>query len=261
MKITLDSLKKKKGLEKITAITAYDALFSKIFDGEVDLILVGDSLNMSFGGESNTTNISLESMIYHTKAVMKGVKTSFVLADMPFGSYSDKKTALKNAIKFIKETNADALKIEVKLEKLDIVKALIDEGIAIMPHIGLMPQFIKAEGGYKIKGKDDLQCSYLLESAHAFSEAGAFGLLLEGIKENLATKITKQVEIPTIGIGSGNGCDGQILVWSDAFGLFSEFKPKFVREFLNGASIFKQAIKDYSNAVKSGSFPDSSESY
>lgn len=261
MKITLDSLKKKKGLEKITAITAYDALFSKIFDGEVDLILVGDSLNMSFGGESNTTNISLESMIYHTKAVMKGVKTSFVLADMPFGSYSDKKTALKNAIKFIKETNADALKIEVKLEKLDIVKALVDEGIAVMAHIGLMPQFIKAEGGYKIKGKDELQCLYLLESAQAFSEAGAFGLLLEGIKENLATNITKQVNIPTIGIGSGNGCDGQILVWSDAFGLFSEFKPKFVREFLNGASIFKQAIKDYSNAVKNGSFPDSSESY
>lgn len=216
---------------------------------------------MSFGGESNTTNISLESMIYHTKAVMKGVKTSFVLADMPFGSYSDKKTALKNAIKFIKETNADALKIEVKLEKLDIVKALVDEGIAVMAHIGLMPQFIKAEGGYKIKGKDELQCLYLLESAQAFSEAGAFGLLLEGIKENLATNITKQVNIPTIGIGSGNGCDGQILVWSDAFGLFSEFKPKFVREFLNGASIFKQAIKDYSNAVKNGSFPDSSESY
>ena len=261
MKVTLDALKKKKNIEKITALTAYDAIFGGIFDGEVDIVLVGDSLNMSFGGQKDTTSMSVNEIIYHTKAVSRGVKQSFLLVDMPFGSYYDHKTALKNATKIIRQTSADALKLEVKLDKLDIIKALIDEGIAIMPHIGLMPQFIKAEGGYKIKGKNDAQAQYLLESALRFEEVGAFGLLLEGIDSSVAKQITQSVKIPTIGIGSGVDCDGQVLVWSDAFGFFSEFKPKFVRRFLEGEQILKGAVKEYANAVKNKTFPNQDESY
>ncbi len=261
MKTTIATLQHKKNQEKITAITAYDALFGKIFDGEVDIILVGDSLNMSFGGHKDTTSITLEEMIYHTKAVCRGVKDSFIIADMPFGTYTTKSEALKNATTFIKQTKADALKLEVKLEKLDIIKALVDEGIAVMAHIGLMPQFIKSEGGYKIKGKEKLQTDYLIESALRFQEAGAFGLLLEGIVADVAKSITQAVKIPTIGIGAGVDCDGQILVWSDAFGFFSEFQPKFVRCYCDGANLLKQALKQYVNDVKTSNFPNKDESY
>lgn len=261
MKITIDTLQKRKNTQKITALTAYDALFGGIIDGEVDVILVGDSLNMSFGGHKDTTNISVDEMIYHAKAVSRGVKQSFLLVDMPFGSYYNHKVALKNATKIIRQTGADALKLEVKLDKLDIIKALIDEGIAIMPHIGLMPQFIKADGGYKIKGKSDAQAQYLLDSALRFEEVGAFGLLLEGIKSNVAKQITQAVKIPTIGIGSGVDCDGQVLVWSDAFGFFNAFKPKFVRQFLDGENLLKNAIKEYSDSVKNKIFPSQDESY
>lgn len=261
MKITLDVLQKRKNTQKITAITVYDALFGRIFDGEVDVILVGDSLNMSFGGNADTTNISLEAMIYHTQAVCRGVKSSFIIADMPFGSYAYTKQALKNAIKMIKATHIDAIKIEVKPDKIDIVKALVDEGIAIMAHIGLMPQFIKAEGGYKIKGKTATQADFLLDSALAFEKAGAFGILLEGIQADVAKTITQSLEIPTIGIGSGRHCDGQILVWSDAFGFFTQFKPKFVRRYFEGEALLKQAVRQYAKDVTESTFPNENESY
>lgn len=268
-KITLSTLKSKKNItpnvgknpSKITAITAYDALFSRIFDGIVDVILVGDSLNMSFNGKEDTTSLTLNQIIYHTKAVLKHTKYSFVIADMPFGSYECEKSALKNALKIIKQTGVQALKLEVPLHKLNIIKALINEGIPVMAHIGLMPQFVKFDGGYKIKGKDSTQSAYLLESALAFEEAGVFGLLLEGIISSVAKDISSKVKIPTIGIGSGVDCDGQILVWSDAFGLFSEFKPKFVRTYLNGAEIFKQALQQYVKDIKNGDFPNEKESY
>lgn len=268
-KISLTTLKSQKNIpphigknpSKITAITAYDALFAQIFDGIVDVILVGDSLNMSFNGKEDTTSLSVEKMIYHTNAVLSRTKQSFVIADMPFGSYDSKKSALKNAIKIIKQTGVQALKLEVPLHKLDIIKALVNEGIPIMAHIGLMPQFVKFEGGYKIKGKNDAQSAYLLESALAFEEAGVFGLLLEGIISSVAKKISSSVKIPTIGIGSGVDCDGQILVWSDAFGLFSEFKPTFVRQYLDGAGFFKKALQKYATDVKNGDFPNEKESY
>lgn len=260
-KLTLKALRDKKGREKITAITAYDALFARIFDGEVDVILIGDSLNMSFGGHKDTTSLSLEHIIYHTQAVCRKAKNSFLIADMPFGTYSTRDSALKNATKLIKATQVDALKLELTSKKLHIVEALIDEGIAVMPHIGLMPQYIKAEGGYKIKGRDETQSKELLESALAFEQAGAFGLLLEGIIAPCATAITQKLQIPTIGIGSGAGCDGQILVWSDMLGLFDDLNPKFVRTYLQGASIIKQAVRDYASDVRSQSFPNEQESY
>lgn len=260
-KMNLHSFKAKKGKEKITSITAYDALMAKIFDGEVDMILVGDSLKMSFGGESETLGASMEEMIYHTKAVCKGVKYSFVIADMPFGSYATKDMALTNALRFYKETATDAIKLEVGLEKTDIVRSLCDEGIAVMAHIGLKPQFMRFDGGFKVKGKEETQAKELLQTALAMQEAGAFGILIEGVKSNVAAQITESLEIPTIGIGAGVDCDGQILVWSDVFGFFDEFKPKFVRRYLEGKNLLKDAIRAYASDVKNKAFPHSQESY
>lgn len=260
-KVTINTLRAKKGNEKIVAITAYDALMAKIFDGEVDVILVGDSLKMSFGGESETLRASLDEMIYHTKAVCRGVKKSFVLGDMPFGTYTTKKIALKNALKYYKECNVDAIKIEVDINKVDIVKALCREGIAVMAHIGLKPQFMRFEGGFKIKGKNETEERELIQSALAMQDAGAFGILCEGIKTNVAQKITQSLKIPTIGIGAGIHCDGQILVWSDAFGFFDDFKPKFVRRYCDGAGMLKDALRSYACDVKNGLFPSDTESY
>lgn len=260
-KFTLNDFRAKKGVEKISAITAYDALMAGIFDGEVDMILVGDSLAMSFGGQSDTLQISLDSMIYHTQAVCKATKKSFILADMPFGSYANAKQAIKNATRFYKHTKADALKLEVDETKKDIIKALSSEGIAVMAHIGLKPQFMRFDGGFKVKGKNEDEAKCLLETAFIMQECGAFTLLLEGIKSEVAEQITNSVKIPTIGIGAGGQCDGQILVWSDAFGFFDEFKPKFVRTYANGKQMLKDAIKRYNNDVKTCNFPAKSESY
>lgn len=260
-KMTIPMLKAKKGQEKITSITAYDALMASIFDGEVDIILVGDSLKMSFGGESETLGASMDEMIYHTKAVCRGVKHSFVLADMPFGSYATPKKALENALRFYKETSADAIKLEVSIEKLPIIQALCQEGIAIIAHIGLKPQFMRFDGGFKVKGKESGEAEELLECALAMQEAGAFAILIEGVKSQVATKITQSLHIPTIGIGAGAECDGQILVWSDAFGFFDAFKPKFVRRYMDGKMMLKEAIRAYSKDVKNQHFPNQNESY
>ncbi len=260
-KMSIATLKAKKGIEKITAITAYDALMARIFDGEVDVILVGDSLKMSFGGENETLGASMQEMIYHTKAVCKGAKHSFIIADMPFGSYATPNMALKNALRFYKNTAADALKLEVGIDKLPVVKALCEEGIAVMAHIGLKPQFMRFDGGFKIKGKDEVESQELIEAAVAFQEAGVFGILIEGVKSESGARITQALEIPTIGIGAGVECDGQILVWSDAFGFFDEFKPKFVRRYCDGKAILKDAIRAYAKDVKSQAFPQAQESY
>lgn len=259
--MTLNDLKAKKSKEKIVAITAYDALMAKIFDGEVDVILVGDSLKMSFGGEDSTLGASMEEMIYHSKAVSRGVNKSFLLADMPFGSYATKDMALQNALRFYKECNIDALKLEVGLEKEEIVRSLCDEGIAIMAHIGLKPQFMRFDGGFKIKGKEEHEANELIETAIAMQDAGAFGILCEGISSSVAQKITQALRIPTIGIGAGVECDGQILVWSDVFGFFDEFQPKFVRHYCNGKILLKEAIAKYAQDVKTKNFPSEQESY
>ncbi|STQ85984.1 3-methyl-2-oxobutanoate hydroxymethyltransferase [Helicobacter muridarum] len=261
-KITINDIKEKKAKsEKIVSITAYDALMSSIFDGEVDIILVGDSLKMSFGGDNETLGATMEEMLYHTKAVCNGVNISFVIADMPFGSYATKEIALKNALRFYKETRADAIKVEVGLDKIEIVKALCNEGIAVMAHIGLMPQYARFEGGFKIKGKDATQAEILIETAKQLQVAGAFGILCEGIKTDIAKRITESIDIPTIGIGAGKYCDGQILVWSDAFGFFDRFKPKFVKRYCNGKEMLQYAIREYADDIRLGRFPSEKESY
>ncbi len=241
--------------KKITMITAYDALMAKIFDGIVDIILVGDSLSMSFKGDKDTLSITLDDMIYHTKAVKKGAKNTFIVCDMPFGSYLSKEEALRNAVRIYKESGANAVKLEGGEEKAEIVKELTKNSIAVMGHIGLMPQSVRAEGGYKIKGKNENEKTKLLKDAKALEDAGAFCIVLEGVKENIAKAVSESVSIPTIGIGSGKYTDGQVLVWSDMLGFFDEFKPKFVKRYLEGAKIVKNALKEYVEDIQEGRFP------
>lgn len=261
MKQTVTSIQKAKNQRKLTMITAYDALFAKLFDQEVDFILVGDSLNMSFSGNSDTLNIGMDEMIYHTKAVCNGASNTFVICDMPFGTYTNEEEALENAIRVYRETKADAVKIEGGVTKAHIVSHLTKNSIAVVGHIGLLPQNVRADGGYKIQGKDETSIDALVEDALAIEAAGACCIVLEGVKPNAASVITKAVKVPVIGIGAGKDTDGQVLVWSDMLGFNNEFKPKFVRHYLDGASLVKQSVKQYVSDVQEGSFPGEAEVY
>ncbi len=260
-KITVDTIKKMKNRTKIVMITAYDALFAKLFDEEADIILVGDSLNMVFGGREDTLSIDIDTMIYHTNAVCRGAKRALVVLDMPFGSYNTKKEALKNAVKVYKNSPAQAIKLEGGKDKAEIIRYLTKNSIAVMGHIGLMPQSVRNEGGYKVKGKEENDIKSLIEDAKAIEEAGAFCLVVEGVKPNAAKEITKAVSIPTIGIGAGADTDGQVLVWSDMFGFFEDFKPKFVKRYLDGAKLIKEALKEYASEVRESKFPTSEYTY
>lgn len=260
-KITITKIKESKNIKKLTVITAYDALFAKLFSNIADIILVGDSLNMSFAGKSDTLSATLKQMIYHTNAVCSGAKDSFVVTDMPFGTYINKKEALKNCIKVFQKTQASAVKIEGGEDKAKIIKHLTSNGIAVMGHIGLMPQNVRSEGGYKVKGKNKAEEEQLIQDAIAVEKAGAFAVVIEGVKSDVAQKITQAINIPTIGIGAGNVTDGQVLVWSDMLGFFEDFKPKFVRHYLNGAKLVKDAVISYKNDVLSLSFPSKDEEY
>ena len=261
MKQTITSIQKAKGNRKLSMITAYDALFAKLFDEQVDFILVGDSLNMSFAGKPDTLSATLDQMIYHTNAVCNGAKNTFVICDMPFGTYTNEQDALKNCVKVFQQTNASAVKIEGGSSKAHIVKALTSNSIAVCGHIGLMPQNFRSEGGYKVKGKDEQNTKALIQDAKDIEAAGAFCLVVEGVKEEAAAKITDAVNIPVIGIGAGVHVDGQVLVFSDMLGLFEEFKPKFVREYLAGASLVKDAVSSYVKDVQSLDFPADAEKY
>jgi 3-methyl-2-oxobutanoate hydroxymethyltransferase len=260
-KVTVSTIKKMKGKEPITMITAYDALFAKLFDGRVEMILVGDSLNMSFSGKPDTLSANMELMLYHTRAVCMGAKLPLIVLDMPFGSYTSKELAIKNSIRAYRETDAQAVKIEGGAERAEIIKTLTNSSVAVMGHIGLMPQFVRSEGGYKVRGKDEEDIQKLIDDAKAIEEAGAFALVVEGVKEEAAKRITKAVSIPTIGIGAGVHTDGQVLVWSDMLGFFEDFKPKFVKQYLNGASLVKDAIDSYVDEVKNRKFPSDEYKY
>ena len=260
-KMNITKIKKAKNNKKLTEITAYDALFAKLFEDIADMILVGDSLNMSFAGKPDTLSATLEQMIYHTNAVCAGAKSAFVITDMPFGTYINKNQALENAIKVYQETNAAAIKIEGGEDRADIIKHLTSNSIAVMGHIGLMPQYVRSEGGYKVRGKTPQDEEQLIRDAIAVEKAGAFSIVVEGVMSNIAKKITKAVNIPIIGIGAGNVTDGQVLVWSDMLGFFEEFKPKFVRHYMQGASLVKEAVNQYRNDVQDSSFPSKEEEY
>jgi len=260
-KVTLTTISKMKGVEPITMVTAYDALFAKLFDGNVDMILVGDSLNMSFLGKDDTLSATMDQMIYHTQAVCNGASLPLIVLDMPFGSYTNVEDAVKNATRAYQETNAQAIKIEGGKERAHIVKALSENSIAVLGHIGLMPQFIRSDGGYKIRGKDKTDIASLVEDAKALEAAGAFAIVVEGVKSDAAKAITDAITIPTIGIGAGVACDGQVLVWSDMFGFFEDFKPKFVKQYFDGAKLVRENIDKYTNEVKNKQFPSDEFTY
>ena len=260
-KVTLTNIAKMKGVEPITMVTAYDALFAQLFDGEVEMILVGDSLNMSFLGKEDTLSATMDQMIYHTQAVCNGAKLPMIVLDMPFGTYTTVETALQNATRAYQETAAQAVKIEGGKERAHIVEALTKNSIAVLGHIGLMPQFLRSEGGYKVRGKDAEDIATLVEDAKALESAGAFAIVVEGVKPEAAKAITDSISIPTIGIGAGNVTDGQVLVWSDMFGFFEAFKPKFVKEYFDGAAHVRAGLETYRNEVKGREFPGEEYTY
>jgi len=260
-KLSITKIQKAKGERLLTMITAYDALFAKLFDATADMILVGDSLNMSFGGKPDTLSVTLEQMIYHTQAVCNGAQNTFIVADMPFGTYPTAEKALHNATRFFQETNADAVKIEGGEEKAETIKYLVQNGIAVCGHIGLLPQSVRGEGGYKVKGKNDMEAAQLISDAKAVEAAGAFCMVIEGVKAEVATAVADAVEIPVIGIGAGNGVDGQVLVFSDMLGLFEAFTPKFVKKYLDGATLVTEAVTHYKDEVESRVFPDEIHTY
>ncbi|MFA5461249.1 MAG: 3-methyl-2-oxobutanoate hydroxymethyltransferase [Sulfurimonas sp.] len=260
-KMTITSIKKSKGSHPLVMITAYDALFARLFESSADMILVGDSLNMSFAGRADTLSATLSQMIYHTNAVAMGAKNSFIVCDMPFGTYINKDEALRNGIKVFQESSADALKIEGGEDKAEIVSHLCSNGIAVCGHIGLLPQAFRSEGGYKVKGKTEDEKIQLIKDAKAIEKAGAFCMVIEGVKAEVAAEVAASVKIPVIGIGAGADVDGQVLVFSDMLGLFEEFTPKFVKKYLDGASLVKEAIKSYADEVKTREFPQDIHTY
>ncbi len=260
-KLSVPSIIKAKQNQKLVMITAYDALFAKLFSDIADILLVGDSLNMSFAGKSDTVSATLDQMIYHTQAVCSGAPNSFVICDMPFGTYTTKEEALKNSIRVYQATNADAIKIEGGANKAEIIKHLTQNGIAVCGHIGLLPQAVRGEGGYKVKGKTKEEEDALIADAKAVEAAGAFCMVLEGVKSDVAAKVAQSVSIPVIGIGAGKEVDGQVLVFSDMLGLFEEFTPKFVKKYLNGAALIKEAVQQYAKEVQTGAFPTQEQCY
>ncbi|MDA7818170.1 3-methyl-2-oxobutanoate hydroxymethyltransferase [Sulfurimonas sp.] len=260
-KMTITSIKKSKGVKPLVMITAYDALFAKLLEPSSDMILVGDSLNMSFAGKSDTISTTLEQMIYHTNAVCMGAKNSFVVCDMPFGTYINQEEALKNAIQVFQETPADSIKIEGGADKAEIIAYLSSNGIAVCGHIGLLPQAVRSEGGYKVKGKTQEGKEQLIKDAIAVEKAGAFCMVIEGVKADVAKEVAASVGIPVIGIGAGKDVDGQVLVFSDMLGLFEEFTPKFVKKYMDGASLVKEAVKSYADEVTCREFPKEEHTY
>ena len=260
-KMTITSIQKSKGNTPLVMITAYDALFATLFEDSCDMILVGDSLNMSFAGCADTLSASMDQMIYHTNAVCNGAKNTFVVCDMPFGTYINKDIALENSIKVFQQTSADCVKIEGGKDKADIVRHLTSNGIAVCGHIGLLPQSVRSEGGYKVKGKTDVERVSLISDAKAIENAGAFCMVIEGVKADVAQEVAASVSIPVIGIGAGANVDGQVLVFSDMLGLFEAFTPKFVKKYIDGASLVKDAVADYADEVKTRAFPKEEHTY
>ncbi len=264
MRVTINQIKemKQKG-EKIAMLTAYDYTTAKIIDeAGIPLILVGDSLGMVVLGYDSTIPVTMEEMLHHTKAVARGVKSALVIGDMPFMTYHvSTEDALRNAAHFIQEGGAQAVKLEGGVSVADKVASIVNCGIPVMGHIGLTPQSIHQLGGHRRQGKSLEAARKLLEDAQALEEAGAFAIVLETLPAPLASLISQRISIPTIGIGAGAGCDGQVLVISDMLGLFTDFVPKHVKQYAKLADVMSKAITDYRYEVKNGSFPTKAQSF
>ncbi len=255
-------LEMKKNGEKITMLTAYDYTSALIVDSAgVDIILVGDSLGMVMLGYDSTIPVTMEEMIHHTKAVVRARKRAMVIFDMPFLSYqTGKRDAILNAGRALKETGCDAVKIEGGVEQEETIRALVNAGIPVCGHIGLQPQSVNVYGGYVLRGKGE-EREKLIEDAKAVERAGAFAVVLEKVPSDLAKEITEMLSIPTIGIGAGKECDGQVLVFHDMIGMFDKFKPKFVKRYAEVGKEIKNAVETYVSEVKSGVFPGEEHSY
>jgi len=263
-KVTIHTLQKMKQRgERITMLTAYDATFARLLDeSRVDILLVGDSLGMVIQGNETTLPVTLDDMIYHTRAVARGARRAQVVGDMPFMSYQASiEQALVHAGRLIKEGGASAVKLEGGAQHAELVSRLVGCGIPVMGHIGLTPQSFHQMGGFKIQGREDGGAERLIADAKALEAAGAYSLVLEGIPVEIAERITAEISIPTIGIGAGAGCDGQVLVIYDLLGMDDEFKPKFVRRYEHLAMRIRTAVDAYVADVKDGTFPNEAESF
>ena len=263
-KIRINTLlqKKQKG-EKITALTAYDFTFAYLMDeAGIDVILVGDSVGNVVAGHDTTIPVTMDEMIYHTKSVRRGLKNSLLVADLPFMSYQvSKEDALYNAGRMIKEGGAEAIKLEGGEIHLPTIEHLVKIGIPVMGHLGLTPQSVNQFSGFGLRGKNDDEARQILRAAKQLEEAGTFAIVLEKIPADLAKEISESLTIPTIGIGAGAGCDGQILVSYDMLGLFDKFKPGFVKHYRKLGDEIRGAVKEYCDDVKNGKFPSQAESY
>ena len=264
MRVSISQIKemKQKG-EKITMLTAYDYTTAKIIDeAGVPLILVGDSLGMVVLGYESTIPVTMEEMLHHTKAVVRGTKQAMVVGDMPFMTYHvSASDALRNAARFIQEGGAQAIKLEGGVTVAGKVRSIVDCGIPVVGHIGLTPQSIHQLGGYKVQGKTSEAAVKMVEDAQALEEAGAFAIILETVPAPLAAVITRKVGIPTIGIGAGAGCDGQVQVISDILGLFTGFVPKHAKQYAKMADTIRTAVSEYDREGKAGSFPTDEQSF
>ena len=249
--------------EKLTMLTAYDYSTAKLEDeAGVNSILVGDSLGNVVLGYEDTISVTMEDMIHHGAAVARGAKNALVIIDMPFMSYQTSVyDAVANAGRLMKEGRADAVKLEGGVEVCPQIRAIVDAGIPVCAHLGLTPQSINAFGGFKVQGKSETAAKKVLEDAKAVEEAGAFDVVLEGIPKKLGDLISRELRIPTIGIGAGNGCDGQVLVYQDLLGMFSDFTPKFVKRYVELGEIMKDAFRSYIEEVSSGAFPSEEHEY
>jgi 3-methyl-2-oxobutanoate hydroxymethyltransferase len=263
-KITTNTLQKMKAAgEKISMITAYDFSFAKIFDAAgIDIILVGDSASNVMAGHETTLPITLEQMIYHASSVVRGVDRCLVVVDLPFGSYQgNTKEALNSTIRIMKETGAHSIKLEGGEEVVDSIKRILSAGIPVMGHLGLTPQSIYKFGTYTVRAKEEEEAEKLKRDALLLQEAGCFAIVLEKIPASLASAVSKSLNIPTIGIGAGGACDGQVLVMHDMLGINTEFKPRFLRQYLNMSEQVTIAIQQYIKDVRSGDFPNEQEQY
>lgn len=248
---------------KITMLTAYDASMASLLAGcGVDVLLVGDSLGMVVLGYDSTVPVTMDEMIHHAAAVRRGAPAAFVIGDMPFGSYqSSRRDAIINGSRFLKEAGCDAVKLEGGQEVCATVAAMVAAGISVMGHIGLTPQTATQLGGYKVQGRDLESAREMVEAAKGLQQAGAFGLVLECIPDQLARIISETISIPTIGIGAGLHCDGQVLVTHDLLGMFEKFIPSFVKSYASLSPLIKENVTRYTEEVRNGSFPDKAHSF
>ena len=253
---TVPDFSSRKGGQPLVCITAYTAPMAKLFDPNVDLLMVGDSIGMVLYGFDSTLPVTLDIMIAHGAAVVRGSRNALVVVDMPFGSYQESPAqAYRNAARVLAETGAQAVKLEGGMEMAETVAFLVARGVPVMGHVGLTPQSVNVFGGYKRRGRDATQRRHIIDDAKAIDEAGAFSIVIEGVIEPLAREVTEAVSVPVIGIGASPACDGQVLVAEDLLGIFNEFRPKFVKRYAEIGSAIDEAVQRYAAEVRARTFP------